>query len=142
MLHGHDITVGLAIPLKLLQCNPRSVISAYRAAVRPLIVALQASGVPAQLAADTAYSGRGKRSGDCFAFASPNDIVDELQGKKICGCALRLTQSAVLLQASIPTRSPLVFPESVIVNAVSMSPTSLNIEGFCLAFETSVRMFR
>jgi hypothetical protein len=57
------------------------------------------------------------RTADCFAFSSPNDVVDEETGQKVCGCALRLTETAVLVQASLPKGAPLVPPESVIRNA-------------------------
>jgi hypothetical protein len=40
-----------------------------------------------------------------------------LTGLKVCGCALRLTESAILLQASLPNGRPLVDPEKVIRNA-------------------------
>jgi lipoate-protein ligase A len=100
--HGSDVTVSLAIPLTDLGLNSRAVKEAYRQLAKPIIAAMRACGTLAVLAERTRFSGRGQRTFDCFAFNSPNDIVDERTGKKICGCALRLTDAAVLLQASIP----------------------------------------
>jgi lipoate-protein ligase A len=117
VLHGHDITVGLAVPLAMLGLEKRSLDNVYRAVTQPLIDGLRACGVPARLAEHTKWSGKGSRTADCFAFSSPNDIVDEFVGQKVCGCALRLTEAAVLVQASIPNGEPLVSAESVIRNA-------------------------
>ena len=47
VLHGHDVTVGLVLPLKV-----GSVDSTYRTATEPLIKALNKLGIPAILAAD------------------------------------------------------------------------------------------
>jgi lipoate-protein ligase A len=117
VLHGHDVTVGLAVPLSIIEVDHRSLKAIYRAAVAPIVSALRACGVPAILADATQFSSRGRPTSDCFAFSSPNDIVDENSGLKVCGCALRLTDSAVLVQASMPNGKPLVRPENVIRNA-------------------------
>lgn len=146
VLHGHDVTVGLAVPIAALGpngspdsgtetslriawgrsskadvCDLRgrpSVKRAYTALATPLIEAMRACGFPAELAANTRFAGRGNRVADCFAHVSPNDIVHEESGVKVCGCALRLTDRAVLLQASIPAGRPLVAPASVVRGAV------------------------
>jgi len=117
VLHGHDVTVGLAVPIDALRLGKRSLKQVYRAVVTPLVEALRACGVPARLAVDTRYAGNGERTADCFALSSPNDVVDETTGLKVCGCALRLAEGVVLLQASLPSARPLVRPESVIRNA-------------------------
>ena len=129
VLHGHDVTVALAFPLGCLDADPRSIRSVYRAIVRPLVEALTVSGRPAALAEETRYAERGQRTADCFAFTSPNDIVDPATGHKVCGCALRVTDRAVLLQASIPTGPPLVDPTSVIRNATRMPDSSWDSTG-------------
>jgi len=108
VLHGNDVTVGLALPLS---APSRSIKSAYRAIAQPLIHALNKCGLPAALAEETRFSGRGPKSADCFAHVSPNDIVHRDLGIKVCGCALRLTAKAVLVQASIPNGPPLVDPQ-------------------------------
>lgn len=118
VLHGHDVTVGLALPFSFFAVpgeDPaklaRSVRRAYRAVAEPLILALRASGVPAALGEATRWATAGTgRSADCFAAVSAADIVDERTGQKVCGCALRLTERAVLAQASIPAGRPLVDP--------------------------------
>jgi len=141
VLHGHDVTVALAVPLAALQgVDPRSIKAVYRAVVSPLVDALLGSGVNATLAADTVHAGRGVRSGDCFAFSSPNDIVETTTGRKLCGCALRLTQSAVLVQASIPNGPPLVDPTTVIRNAERSEPFTWDASRFEDTFERAIRV--
>lgn len=115
VLHGHDVTVGLVMPLE------GSVRHAYRAATAPLVEALNAIGVPAILAEDLQYERLRAKLPDCFASVSRNDIVDPVTLKKVCGCALRRTKHAVLVQASIPAGEPLVDPDSVIVGGVHTS---------------------
>jgi lipoate-protein ligase A len=113
VLHGHDVTVGLALPLALISSTEdlsRSVRRVYRFLAGPLVAALQECGLDVCLGEDSAFVGRGIKSADCFAKVSPNDIVYRCSGVKACGCALRLTSSAVLLQASIPNGAPLVDP--------------------------------
>jgi len=121
VLHGHDVTVGIAFPLDFLKpvdgdgAHPlsRSVRTVYRLVSKPLVQALNGCGLRVNLAEDTGFSGRGIRSADCFAHVSPNDIVDVDSGNKACGCALRLTARAVLVQASIPNGPPLIDPAAL-----------------------------
>ncbi|MGV3618294.1 MAG: lipoyl protein ligase domain-containing protein [Fimbriimonas sp.] len=125
VLHGHDITVALAFPLNTLDADPRSIRSVYRAAIAPLVEALHACGLPATLADGTRHAERGQKTADCFAFTSPNDVVHEESGQKVCGCALRVTERAVLLQASIPHGQPLVAPSSVMREASPTQPAAV-----------------
>lgn len=139
VLHGHDVTIGLAIPLETLElADRRSIRTVYRTVVRPVVDALRACGVDAVLAADSEFHGSGVQSGDCFAFSSPNDVVDCKTGRKLCGCALRLTESAVLLQASVPNGPPLIDPASVIVNAERQEPLYWDDTGFETALQKSL----
>ena len=138
VLHGHDVTVGLAVPLGGLGLPSRSLKLVYRAVVNPIVAAMRLCGVPARLAEDTIHSGRGARTADCFAFSSPNDVVDEETGLKVCGCALRLTDTAVLVQASLPNGTPLVAPELVIRNA-ALTYRAWDASGFAAALEGSVK---
>lgn len=122
VLHGHDVTVGFAMPLSMIPTGSvpterleRSIKLVYRAMALPMIAALRACGLPAALGEDTPFVGRGPRVADCFAHVSANDIVDERNGQKVCGCALKVTQSAALVQASIPAGKPLIDPATVIV---------------------------
>jgi lipoate-protein ligase A len=120
VLHGHDVTIGLAIPFSAYGGKHREAKRAYRVAAEPIIQALRACGVKARLAEQTQYCGKGPGSSDCFAANSPNDIVDEESGKKVCGCALQLTSHGVLVQASIPKGPPLVDPLSAISGGVAL----------------------
>ena len=109
VLHGHDVTVGLAVPLALLGLpdGSRRLGDVYRAVVAPLVGALADCGVPATLAEDTPFVRSVGKVADCFAHVAPNDVVGP-DGGKVCGCALKLTAQAVLLQASVPAGPPLV----------------------------------
>lgn len=120
VLHGHDVTVGLAMPLALIAKEgetveqlSRSVKTVYRWVAGPIVEALNVCGVRAKLAEETAFVKQAGKTADCFAHIAPNDIVDERLGIKVCGCALRLTSSAVLVQASIPNGQPLVDPRLI-----------------------------
>ena len=131
VLHGHDVTVGLALPLAVLaedgESLSRSVRKVYRRIAAPLVAALNDCGICAALGEDTPFARRGVRSADCFAHVSANDIVDARTGLKVCGCALRLTATAVLVQASIPNGRPLVDPQEVF--AIPQSPACMEWEG-------------
>lgn len=121
VLHGHDMTVGIAAPHTLReQGSGRSVREVYRSITAPLVEALQVCGLDCVLAESTPFVGTGKGFADCFASASSNDVVDRVTGHKVCGCALRVTHHAALLQASIPWRTPDVDPASIIRDGVSL----------------------
>lgn len=123
VLHGHDETIGIALPLTLIGADSRSLKIAYRAVIGPIIAAMRACGVPAALAEETSFVRSTGRTADCFAHVSPNDVVDERTGLKVCGCALKLTQHAVLVQASLPNGMPLVDPQQVFARpSVAYSP--------------------
>ena len=139
VLHGHDATIGLAAPLALLGCSARDVKKAYRCIGKPIVEALRACGINAVLAEETRFVGAGFKTADCFAFNSPNDIVDEATGKKVCGCALLLTQSSVLLQASIPNGKPLVDPRSVLREASDYVGPEWDSSGLADSLEHALR---
>lgn len=109
VLHGHDITLGLAARLEAIGVHEsRSVGPAYRKIVGPIVEAMKEGGARVELAENTRFVRTAGHTADCFAHIAPNDIVDPMTGQKICGCALKLTQDAVLVQASIPAAKPLV----------------------------------
>lgn len=145
VLHGHDVTVGLGVPLKSISAvtgedlDSRSVAKVYRFLARPLITALRAGGVDAFLGEETEHLRPDGRSKDCFMHVSPNDIVDAASGRKVCGCALRLTDSAVLVQASIPRRRPLVDPEHVFEEAHDGFFIKLDANAFQNTLESTLR---
>lgn len=120
VLHGHDVTVGLAIRLAHIAADgescmilSRSVRRVYRRAVAPLIAALRACGTKACLGEKIKGPVRTPRSSDCFAHIGANDIVDQTTLAKVCGVAMKLTDSAVLIQASIPVQQPVCDPSEV-----------------------------
>lgn len=116
VLHGHDVTLGLAVPLADLG-DPsvllRSLRTVYRLVILPVVAALNDCGIPAALGEDTRFASLGQRSADCFSHVGSNDVVHIETGQKLCGCALRMTDRAVLLQASIPVAKPLIDPTLV-----------------------------
>jgi lipoate-protein ligase A len=121
VVHGHDATVAIAVGLRRLGTTARDIRTIYRSLVSPLARALTDAGLPAILAESTPFSRVGDEgSGDCFAFRSPNDVVDPVSGAKVCGCALRVSGRAALLQASIPVHPPLIQPERVLRGALPM----------------------
>lgn len=138
VLHGHDLTVGLAIPLARLGLGPRDLKPAYRLAVQPIVEALKSCGVDATLAEGTKWGSAGRSTADCFAFRSPNDVVDRISGRKLCGVALRITDSAILVQASIPRGRPLVEPSTRIRGAVELPSEPWNWEPFAAEFSSAV----
>ncbi len=139
VLHGHDVTVGLAMPLAAIGCSTRDVKKAYRSICRPLIDALNRCGMTAALAEETRHMHRGDRTPDCFAFNSANDIVDIHTGKKVCGCAMQITQSAVLIQASIPVGKPLIEPSLAIRGAGDYVGESWDLSGLAERLDEALR---
>jgi lipoate-protein ligase A len=129
VLHGHDATIGLAVPfaeLGLGRDESRSVAVVYRQIVGLLVRALQDCGADVALGEDTRFVRSEGHTADCFAHVSPNDIVDPKTGQKTCGCALRVGQASVLVQASVPTGRPLVNPGDVFVNPSAASWTKID----------------
>lgn len=140
VLHGHDVTVGLGIPLVWLGLEgTRSVSAAYRAIVRPLVAAMREAGAPASLGEDTQFVKSGGPTADCFAHVAPNDIVHERTGQKLCGCALKLTQDAVLVQASIPNGLPLVAPHTVFAQPHESGSADIEAEMLQKALQRHLR---
>jgi len=151
VIHGHDITVGLAMPLALMAKNgesvealSRSVKMAYRWVVAPIVEALNACGVRAKLAEETVFVKQEGKTADCFAHVAPNDIVDERLGIKVCGCALRLTSLAVLVQASIPNGAPLVDPRLIFAQPNVLAASVWETAGFAKSLERALneRLFQ
>lgn len=105
VLHGHDVTFAWAMPLR---GDARDLKAVYRRLTDPLIEALNACGLACHRAESMGDPARSDSVEDCFALRSPYDIVDEATGEKVCGCALRVTAGAALLQASVPCSSPLI----------------------------------
>ncbi len=110
VLHGHDLTYSIALPLARLGVTSRQVREIYRAMVRPLVFAFQELGISAALGEDVPASAERARSDYCFAMHSRNDVINPDTGVKLCGCAMRVTESAALLQVSVPIKPPVLHP--------------------------------
>ncbi|MBL8048056.1 MAG: hypothetical protein JNJ45_05185 [Chthonomonas sp.] len=132
VLHGHDITVGLAFPLLLLglSTGERSVARVYRAAIAPMVVALRAAGIDAMFGDDRPSVLTGGRSSDCFSLLSGNDVINAVTGTKLGGCALKVTETAVLVQASLPVRMPQINTQKVFRLPAAVYPTDIPRELF------------
>jgi len=132
VLHGHDLTLGLAIPLADLGLphGSRSLRQAYRPAAKWIIAALNDCGVQACLGEDLPSAHIGGHGADCFAHVANNDIVSPVTRRKICGCALRMTESAVLLQASLPIKAPVTDPHQVFAQPALLPPTDVDEAAF------------
>lgn len=121
VLHGHDVTVAMVLALD----EPRGVRIVYPVIVGILVKAIRSAGVPAYLGREFVGERPTMRTADCFAAVSSNDIVNEL-GQKVCGCALKLTSTSILVQASIPVSEPLVDPGTVYAAPASIHPIDLD----------------
>lgn len=125
VLHGHDLTVSIALPLSAFaNAAERSLKDIYRRIAAPLVGALRACGQPASLGEETRFV-RSEKTADCFRHISPNDIVDPNSGRKLVGCAMRVTRGGALAQCSIPTGLPLIDPARVYANAHVAMPISI-----------------
>lgn len=113
VLHGHDLTIGLAASLKALNVGQRELKAAYRKLIMPVVLSMTDCGIAAELGENTQFVKSAGKVADCFAHVSPNDVVDPVSGSKVCGCSLKLTDKAILMQASIPVSTPLVDPSLV-----------------------------
>jgi lipoate-protein ligase A len=133
VLHGHDVTIGLAVRLSELErisgisqsLLSRSTTRVYRLITKPIIESLQAAGIPAILGEELKKSSPESRSPDCFRVTSALDIAHGQLGYKLCGIALHLGQDAVLLQGSLPARMPDFNPEEVFAGSAPVIPTKL-----------------
>jgi lipoate-protein ligase A len=99
--HGQDWTISIAAGLPGLGIGPKQIRAGYRLLTRPILDALTACRANAALAERTTHvTPTGPSQVSCFATTAPLDLVDGT-GQKLCGVALRTTESAILLQASL-----------------------------------------
>lgn len=129
VLHGHDLTVSIGL-IDAELAGSRSVKRAYRRIIQPILDAFRAAGVDACLGEDVRAVSQNPRSTDCFAHVSANDVIERQTRRKICGCALRLTDVAVLAQCSIPLGPPLVNLASVFLAPATIDPVQMSTERF------------
>jgi lipoate-protein ligase A len=137
VLHGHDLTIGIAMPLADLGSKGREVKRAYRGLIAPIIQALNEVGIPAVLASELQNRER-IVSPYCFAMKADHDVIDRNTGEKICGCAMRVTKYAALIQASIPISCPLVDPNQILRNYLPTPESHFDCDAFVLAFRKSI----
>lgn len=131
--HGGDITVAIASPL-LSGEDERNLKGIYRRLATPIRDAFQLCGLDAEFASDLG-SDRGGTGEDCFAFRTAYDLVDSKTRRKLCGCALRVTHEAALLQVSIPMH-PI---ESMVYGYVATEPVSVAETRLCECLRLSIR---
>jgi lipoate-protein ligase A len=130
VLHGHDLGVTIAAPLAR---DPneggesRSLKGIYRNLMSPLIAALIDLGQPAALGEDREFRTGVLRTSDCFRHISANDVIDPHTGRKLIGCAMRVTKSAVLAQCSIPVAMPLIDPARIYAHAHVAQPVAIKV---------------
>jgi lipoate-protein ligase A len=124
-----DITLSVAAP----RDGREGVKALYRRLTREPIALLGRSGIEAFLAEDLPGAVQGSSASTyCFASASRLDIVD-VRGRKICGCALRVTRRAALLQTSIPVTNPTIHPGSLLRGGHPPEVVVLNLDTLLLA---------
>ncbi len=145
VLHGHDITIGLAISLSSMAKGgeevtllSRSVRRVYRVAVLPIIYAFRSCGIDAVLGEELRGIVELPKSADCFAHVSANDVVDRKALRKVCGVAMLLTRDAVLLQASVPIAEPLIDPALVYEKPAKVFPVSITMLDFAREFQIAL----
>lgn len=141
VLHGHDITIAIACPLASLSPDSRRVREVYRRIIEPIIAGLNSAGVPARLAVDTPFGRTKGRTSDCFSHISPIDVVDATTGRKLVGCALRLTRVAVLAQCSAPVGMPLIDPAEVFRSPHVPQPLEVSKDDLAEALRTGLTRF-
>ncbi len=122
VLHGHDLTITLACPLRALNTDAPNIKKIYRTLAAKLIDGLNEAGIPAVLGEALNLPAARTKSADCFVHVSPNDIVHAKTQQKLIGCALRVTSKAALMQTSIPLREPLVPPADLFGLAFTTKP--------------------
>ncbi len=133
VLHGHDLTVAIAIPL----AGSIGVRAVYRYLVTPLVLSLQDVGLDAILGEDAGFADR-QTGAYCFLGKSENDVISISTAQKLCGCALRVTREAAMLQASIPLREPLVPARKQIRDAGNDSWINLDQDGLIQSLQVRI----
>ncbi len=128
VLHGHDLTVSIAVSLNLLEENSRNVKSIYRSLINPIVKGLTNCGIQADLAENTIFAKAKASVSDCFKHISVNDVVDLKTGRKLVGCALKVTKTAALAQCSIPISLPKIDPANIFHHSHVPQPLELEQE--------------
>lgn len=124
VLHGHDLTLTLVWRPQVERPYPSAV---YRSILPAFLSAFRRLGIPASIGSEKAgapssLAEANQDGGDCFARATPADVVHAETGIKLMGCALRVLPEATLLQASIPLTMPAVPVERLFGHAHPTPP--------------------
>ena len=140
VLHGHDLTIALVsrtpMPSDSANAPPRARLyprQVYLYLAPALVEAFRQLGIPAVLGSAPAPNPLSvDDGGDCFATPAFTDIVHAETGIKLMGCALRVSESSFLMQASIPLRLP-DMPVELIFGHPHPSPPSIPRDSLMLA---------
>jgi len=130
VLHGHDITISLSLPLSIFELNARNIKAAYRKLISPIVAAFRKHNIQAILAEESRFISKGMQTADCFRHIAPLDVVDESTGRKLVGCAMKVTKESVLAQCSIPVDLPLVDPHLLYKNSHVAMPLNIDKDFF------------
>lgn len=141
VLHGNDITVSLALPISAFPDDTRKVKEIYQRVVQPFAEAFKALKISGVLGDSLESGGARPDSPYCFGFNSKNDVINEENGQKLMGCALRITRKAVLIQASFPYREahrdeP---ADSILIGGQDLTPSVSDVTGWTNALLASWR---
>lgn len=108
VLHGDDVTISIAIPLRLIGVSSLQLRSIYQFLIESVIDALRECGLPVETGEQQTGENRvGGNRVDCFASIGTFDlaVVDSTgRRQKIGGAALKTSQAAALLQVSVLER--------------------------------------
>ncbi len=113
VLHGHDLTFSVALPLSLLPRDRTSVGASHCLIMGAVATALKQLGVTVRHGFDVP-SVPSLSPADCFLHVSEADLAYE-DGTKAAGGAQARSRSGLLQQVSIPLGSPRVPPNEVFV---------------------------
>ncbi|MBL8064451.1 MAG: hypothetical protein JNM34_01205 [Chthonomonadaceae bacterium] len=142
VLHGHDVTIGLAATFGSLglqgQLRP-SVNQVYALVVPILARSLAACGLEVSVGSQGHDLNHIGPVVDCFAHVAPVDMVLTGSSQKVCGCALKLGKKSVLVQASVPASSPLVDPALVFRRPAPIFWVKLDPGEFAEALDCELR---
>jgi lipoate-protein ligase A len=108
VLHGDDVTISIAMPLRLIGVSSLQLRSIYRFLIEPMIEAFRECGLPVETGESQTGENRvGGNRLDCFASMGTFDlaIIDSTGVRqKVGGAALKTSQAAALLQVSVLER--------------------------------------
>ncbi len=96
ILHDGDITFSIVTPVSSLGDRGHSITHSFKQLTEFVTAALRNLGI----SSTNGSSPLTAKSGDCFAIASPADIVDS-HGVKLLGCAQRRLNDTILQQCSL-----------------------------------------